>query len=111
MFNKAESTYEVQHDLDILCAFGNRYQEWLRQMEDDKNPDQYEQVCALFLHMSDDFQLFVDSYRSGDSILVERAYDWCVPVWAALVKRNTLPHTMIRFDNCLLPSRIQDCMS
>jgi len=61
MFNKAESTDEVHHDLDILCAFGNRYQEWLRQMEDDKNPDQYEQVCALFLQMSYDFQLFLDS--------------------------------------------------
>jgi len=88
MFNKAESTDEVQHDLDILCTFGNRYQEWLRQMEDDKNPDQYEQVCALFLHMSDDFQLFVDSYHSGDSILVERAYDWFVPVWAALGQKK-----------------------
>ena len=87
-------------DLDVLCAFSHGYQEWLRKMEVDGHDDQFEQVCALFLHMSDDFTLFVESYRSGDSIMVERAYDWFVPVWTSLGQKSMWRPNTTNCINC-----------
>jgi len=40
-------------------------------------------MIALFLHMSDDFILFVQSYQNGDDIAVLQGCDWILSVWLA----------------------------
>ena len=38
-------------------------------------------MVRMFLHMSDDFTIFIESYCSGDAVATIKGYDWFVPVW------------------------------
>ena len=41
-------------------------------------------MACLFLHISDDFFRFVQSYRCGDAIAIEKGYEWFVTAWTSL---------------------------
>ena len=72
---------------DVYCKISHEYQQYLREIEDRDidGEDEFLKMCALFLHMSDeDLFLFIQSYRSADSIATIKWYDWFVAAWTAL---------------------------
>jgi len=72
-----------KNDNDIICKVAHEYQLYLRHNEDHSNDELMKMAC-LFLHMSDDFFLFVQSYRCGDAIGIEQGYEWFVAAWTSL---------------------------
>ena len=76
----------VHSTADVFCPLTQDYRDYLRELEDcdDEEQDEFLKMCAIFLHMSDDFIFFVSSYRANDAIGVLKGYDAFVPVWVAL---------------------------
>ena len=60
-----------------------------------------------FLRMSDDFILFVKSYRSGDSIGVEKGYEWYVPIWKALGQHKYVARYHEQLEQLLVKFKYQ----
>ena len=61
---------DVNSPPDIFCTLTQDYRDYLLELEncDDEEQDEFLKMCALFLHMSDDFLFFVGSYRANDAI-------------------------------------------
>ena len=50
-------------------------------------------ACAMFVKMADDFFEFVQSYRCGDAVSIEKCYHNFVPVWRDLGQTRYLERT------------------
>ena len=77
---------DVNSPANVFCTLTQDYRDYLLDLEncDDEEQDEFLKMCALFLHMSDDFLFFVGSYRANDAIGVIKGYDAFVPVWVSL---------------------------
>ena len=49
---------------DVFCTISHDYQQYLREIEanESEEQDEFLKMACMFLHMSDDFTLFVQSY-------------------------------------------------
>ena len=75
---------------DVFCKISYEYQQYLREIEDRDidGEDEFLTMCALFLHMSDDLFLFIQSYRAADSIATIKGYDWFVAARTAALGQH-----------------------
>ena len=74
--------YYSNSDGDFICFCAAKYDDFLN--EEMKSQDDWHRLCSVFLLMSNDYLLFVSSYRKCDSIMVEHLYDRFGPVWRCL---------------------------
>ena len=59
---------------NLICKISHEYQLYLRDCEDNST-DEFMKMASLFLHMSDDLFLFIQSYQCGDAIAIEKGYE------------------------------------
>jgi hypothetical protein len=71
---------------DVFCKISQDYKSYLHGIENctDEGQDEFLKMAAIFLHMSDDMFLFIQSYRADDGIAIIKGYDWFVTVWVVL---------------------------
>ena len=65
-----------------VCYVASEFQKYLNKLHESSNI--WQQTCAMFLHLPNNFFTFVASYRCGDSIGIEVGYQSFLPVWRAL---------------------------
>ena len=85
MYKAMFADKDVQ-DTNVFCALSNDYQKYLREIElneDGGQQDEFRKMVCMFLHMSDDFTIFVESCHSSDVIATIKGHDWFVPVWTS----------------------------
>ena len=82
--SKNWETYKVMfagkdiQDTNVFYALSNDYQQYLCEIEldnDSGQQDEFRKMACVFLHMSDDFTIFVESYCSSDAIATIKGYD------------------------------------
>ena len=69
-------------DENFVCFVASAFQTYLSCLHE--SDDTWLRMCAMFLHLTDDFFRFVASYRCGDSIGIEVGYQNFLPVWRSL---------------------------
>ena len=77
---------DMVQNANIFCTISNEYQLHLREIEDREtfHKDKFLKMATLFLCMSENFILFIQSYRCPKSVGIILRYDWFVTVLAAL---------------------------
>jgi hypothetical protein len=67
----------------VCCTLASDYQQWPCEIGsdlDDEQRGEFQMMACMFLHMSNDFTLFVQSYCAGDAVSTIKGYDWFTPV-------------------------------
>ena len=95
-FDEFDATDPNADCMEFVCKFALEFIKFLQEMK--KSDDQWRKACALFLLMYLDFRTFVDSYRTGDSIMILGGYRKFAPVWQKLGQTKYVERTWHQFD-------------